>query len=925
MAFNASNEAPKVPKLNATQEHFFKKYLVEHRLAEELRYMSKRDCCGYLGPPFRVNNDQKNTNPVPMLRFFFQNYVKTFPFIMMCSLEEQRAFWQDTVQPFVESLNLKQLSDSGERAENVTKRRQVNKKLLSGLVLFFNSVLTSENDMKYLTSTHEKSGTTSRLQKLEKPKKFNVKELRADSLATKLHDYEKLTYFNDLSVNVIAVRELATTNQKSRFNVTSYFNNAPRHHFEFILQIVHRQGSGYKCHFVAHPHHDFKTLMKSLRKNYPGLISTEFPELPRKLQHDDGVPVKQIKEIDAHGLPDIVLFREKLRLALRGYMMRLINYPEIVHSSEFRAFISSNSFPTLDPPMEWDYKIRCQNETNMFNTQLEFQRQSAKVMGEFQAKFELFKQQLIMTPNTLTKLFEEFGSVEKVEDLSPMTFTFVRWCKLELAALNYQIFLSLDNASEWLAKCRKFHAMFPYSIVYGILRFTNPMKMMARIIDLLLINIPSLSLSMPFSGKKDLTEASKSTGAKNLLSLMFVMLLDEDLNDFLAEVEELRKSVPKEYHILLSRVDNYVMADSDKIDKIKEESVQQDEDLLLTILHTDRIGPKLQLSHKEIYDHISDSYWHFAKISGNTNIEEAKLYLKIKQYWLIQLRRKDKDIMKELWREPEMTQLIKKFVTIFYSPFVRVLGKADVHVMFRQWEKFVDENLDVLTELSNGGIYFMSSMEIFNRLLAVLDKHENFFYGVVHNLYINDDEHVFRGLAQWIEKFLTALRIKFVDHSLVNIDMLNLQASEPVSEEKLQLQIDSIVERTVEKRKLYKEYLQKKSELKFSNASDQDKLNDMWEKNNENIFGEGQANDFGLDQDDLNDFNLMQEVENVSADDATAELDRQLYKKLQELDERTLGATDAVEAYEESFGLRVAEILDKLESSRFFEERRGRL
>lgn len=920
MALNASNEAPQALKLNATQEHFFKKYLVEHRLAEELRYMSKRDCCGYLGPPFRVNQDQKNTNPVPMLRFFFHNYVKKFPFIAMCSLEEQRAFWQDTVQPFVESLNLKQLSDSGERAENVTKRRQVNKKLLSGLVLFFNSVLTSENDMKYLTSAHEKPGNSSRLQKLEKPKKFSVNELRPDSLAKKLHDYQKLTYYNDLAVNVIAVKQSAPTHPKGRFNVTSYFNNAPRHHFEFILQVVEKQESGYKCHFVAHPYHDFKMLMKSLRKNYPGLMSTEFPELPKKLQHDDGVPIKQIKNIDADGLSDVVLFREKLRLALKGYMMRLINYPEIVHSGEFRAFISSNSFPALDRPLERDYNIRCQNETNMFNTQLEFQRQSAKVMAEFQAKFELFKQQLIMTPNTLTKLFEEFGSVEKVEDLSPMTFTFVRWCKLELAALNYQIFLSLDNASEWLTKCRKFHAMFPYSIVYGILRFTNPMKMMARIIDLLLINIPSLSLSMPFRGKKDLAEASKSTGAKNLLSLMFVMLLDEDLNDFLAEVEELRQSVPKEYHIFLSRVDNYVMADSDNIDKIKEESVHKNEDLLLTILHTERIEPRLLLSHKEIYEDISDSYWHYAKISGKSNIEEARLYLKIKQYWLIQLRRKDKDIMKELWREPEMTQLIKKFVTIFYSPFVRVLGKADVHVMFRQWEKFVDENLDVLTEMSNGGIYFMSSMEIFNRLLEVLDKHENFFYGVIHNLYINDDEHVFRGLAQWIEKFLTALRIKFVDQTLVNIDMLSLQACERVSEEKLKSQIDSIVERTVEKRKLYKDYLQKKSELKYSNASDQDKLNDMWEKNNENIFGEGQANDFGLDQDDLNDFNLMQEVENVSADEATAELDRQLHKKLQELEERTLGETDAIEAYEESFELRVAKILETLEGSRFFAE-----
>lgn len=900
--------------LGFAQEHFFKKYLVQKQLAEELHFLTRKDCCGYLGPPFRVSSEQEKLNPVPMLRFFFQNFVRKFPFIMMCSQEEQRAFWQDTVQPFVESLNLKHLSDSVERAENVTKRRQINQKLHSGLALFFNSILTSDKDMKYLASAHEKSGNASRLQKLNKPAKYVTGDFRADALSTKLHDYEKLTYVNDLSVNIVAVRRVDPAG-KTFFKVPSFLNNAPKHHFEFILQVVERENLKFACHFVAHPYQDFKVLMKTLRKKYPGLVSTEFPELPKKLQYDEGVPAADVKNIDVDVGLDSVLHREKLRLALRGFLLQLIKYPEIVHSSEFQTFLQKDSFSSLDSVLEKDHNVRRQNEANMFQTQLEFQKQSAQVMAEFQIQFEDFKQQLIMSPNTLTKLFEEFGAAEKVEDLSPMTFTFVKWAKLEIAALKYQTFLSLDNSSEWLEKIKRFHSIFPYNIVYGILKFTNPMKMVARIIDLMLINIPSLSLSLPFSGRKDLSEASKTTGAKNLFSLMFVMLLNEDLNDYLAEVDEIKASVPAEFDVMLSRVDKYVVLDGDIVDMIKEESVKQDLDLLLAILGTDFIEPKVE--NHQLLKQVSDSYSHYSKLSGKSSSDNSQLYLKLKQYWLVQMRRKDSDILKQLWQEPELTQLIKKFVTIFYSPFVRVLGKADVHIMFRQWEKYLDENLEVLTELSNGGIYFMSSMEIFNRLLEVLDKHENFFYGVIHNLYVNDDEHVFQGLAQWIEKFLTALRIKFVDRPLVNIDIAGLVPNIPVDLHELRLQIDNIVEKTVEKRRIYREYLQRKSELHSASATDQEKLNDMWEKGNANVFGDGQAGDFGVDQDDLNDFNLAQEVEDAGKE-VTTELDRQLHKSLHELEEKTQGSTAALDAHLTSFGESVTKILSDLDQSKYF-------
>ena len=38
---------------------------------------------------------------------------------------------------------------------------------------------------------------------------------------------------------------------------------------------------------------------------------------------------------------------------------------------------------------------------------------------------------------------------------------------------------------------KKFHRIFPHNIVYGILKYTNPMKIISRIVDLLLVNIPS--------------------------------------------------------------------------------------------------------------------------------------------------------------------------------------------------------------------------------------------------------------------------------------------------------------------------------------------------------------------------------------------------------------------------------------------------
>lgn len=881
--------------LNPTQEHFLKKYLLEKRLIEELHTFADPLACRLLGKPFKSTFPDSGLSKLPLLSFFFQNFLVSFPFITNNSEKDQVKFWQGTLQPFIESFNLKPLSNSEERLEGITKRRQINKKFLSLLLLFYNSTLITKQELAYLNESHYKPSDTGKLDKFSNG-------LQDCTWRYSLDEYGSMKFQNDLSINIIAVRVIKEETQEvaASESWTRYWFNSkdspPKHHYEFIVQVVTRKDVDgtytYQLHFIARHYKEFRKFDMALKKAFPGIMSDEVSNLPRKEKKDFGYSSDSRRSsldstFDDDDESSGHLSREKLRVALRGYLRSVTNATPLVHSPIFHDFLFDKEliFAQLSPRDLKDYNERMSHEETMLKTRYEFQKQTANAMAQFAKDFEDFKKNLIKNPKTISKLFQEIGASSDIHKLSPLFRTFSEWCKLEIAATLYEVFLSQDNSNEWFNKCKKFHRLFPYTIVYGILKFTNPVSVVSKVIDLLLMNIPL------FLFPKWSDTPQKSHGARNLLSLIFITLLGEDLNTYEKELKDLRKSkLGPAYTSFLNRLENYTNLSYTDINLIKDEALEKSQDLLLTILSTKLLEPSLvEREEMLILKEIFRSHERYLKLDKEKDLKSAELYLNLKQYWQIVVRKKDKEIMRQLWEEPELTNLIKDFLTIFYQPLMKLFAKSDVHIVFRAFQRFGDDLVATLTKINNEEIYYLNSMEIYAKLKLLLDKHEKIIWEFIHTVYVKDEQHLFLNLISWIEKFLEMLRLKFTDENLVKME-INTDGIE-LNQKLAMEQLDARVALVVERRRLFKEYLSTKTS---DNITPEDRLAQEWENINAQALGNGGGDEFGLHEDDLEEFNNLNcegELENKSNQ---TDAEKELARKLRELEEssRRIGTSE---------------------------------
>ena len=100
-----------------------------------------------------------------------------------------------------------------------------------------------------------------------------------------------------------------------------------------------------------------------------------------------------------------------------------------------------------------------------------------------------------------------------------------------------------------------------------------------------------------------------------------------------------------------------------------------------------------------------------------------------------------------------------------------IFTKSDVHLAFRGLQKFIDDLIETVTKINNEEIYYLNSFEIYNKLKNLLDRHENVIWEFIHKIYIKDDQHLFLNLIKWIEKYLTMMRIKFINPEIVKINI----------------------------------------------------------------------------------------------------------------------------------------------------------
>lgn len=772
-------------KLSPTEEHFLKKFIIENRIRKELNLLNRPDCLQLFGPPFASHGADDN-DYFPLLRFFFRQYVASFPFITNNSTEDQHKFWTQTVQPFVESVNSKHLSNSADRKDHTTKRHQINSKFQSGLSLFFNSMIVTDKDMKYFETDHLTPSDVGKLDKIKAHKSPILHDISLD---------DEIVFTNGLYINIVTVNRISEPASGSSSRWFNFGSIGTDTHFEFVIQI----SSGSSVYYVSRRYRQFKKLDQDLVSKFPGIMNIETTKLPHKFKNDTQNLVK-----------------EKLRHSLRGYLNQLIKFPEIIESVEFQSFISHDKFTELSKEQREDANLRRQQEKKILQAQLEFQKQTSKIMIDFSKKFDDFKSQLIKHPDTLTKLFEEIGEKSEMINLSPILQMFIDWCKIEVSATIFEIFLSQDNSNEILQNVRKFHRLFPYAIMYNILRFTNPMSIISKVISLLLMNLPG-------------------TNNKSLLSIMFITLLDDDLNGYETELKDVRAKLSK-YPNFVTSIDEFVDDETDHVNVDMDETIQE------IIKDTEKCN----------------KYENEFKLNPNNDVLNN-----LKQLYQLKIRQNDKLILKSLWEEPDLTNLIKNFIIIFYQPLIKLLNKSKMHIFFKDFQKFNDEMIELLVKLNEEEMYFLSSVEIFNKIMKVADNNIHIFWKFIHNMYNNDSSQLFLKLIKWIENFLVKLRMKYSDFSKVSIDLT--MEDQPLDELLFYKQLHERMNKILTKRQLYKNH--------FQNSQPNNTIDKNWADIHE-TFGD-YDDTFGIEIEDLEEINY----------DMNNKEDLEFQKKLREIEQ----------------------------------------
>jgi len=891
-----------VRELTPVQEHFLKKYILEVRLTQEIIQVNSSRCCELLGPPFATDNPALGLTEVPLLRFLFANFAKTFPYFAANLSTDLAKFWQKTVQRFMDNLHSLNEFDANSVCMSQWKQH-VNKTLLSGLLVFFNALIVTKKDMEYSTKNVEgaKEQTVGGFQS----------SLKASDLEFGIYEYTRMKFSFDTSTNIVAVRK-ADCPQSRFLKLKSLSGTSQKHHYEFIIQVNRRvktdENSQYKSHFISRSYQEFRVLESTLKNQFPGLMETKIPPLANEIKHDDGIDF----DGGTHG-QSVQYFREKLRIFLRGWLSSLMEYPDIFHSETLQRFIDSPllNFDTLPDEEMKDCETRMDHERKIIKTQQEFQIQTSQILADFVEEFDKFKNLVVKDPGVLDDAYRE---VSKTNDIKKSPIKLLKllneWVKYEMGATFYEWYFVLDNSTIVLDKSVKMNKYMPRGLIYNIFKFTNPVQMIQKGLDLLFLPLPSLSLHRWGWGKKNHLEDIEEPGSKNLLSLVFSTLVEDHMGNYNKELKELRNDrIPEDFGIFIDRIQNYYKLPSELCYQIQDEAYDNSKDLLLTVLKSDLVAPKLNTEYDRYrYDEIVSSYEAYQKI-GEVDEEDFDLYLAFKQYWQLELRMKEKKAVRLLWQNPAVTNLIRGFMMILYRPLLRIMSKAQMHVAYRNFYIFIDDVLDESVKLNKGGKYHSDPHSMMTKLISIISKHENTMWNFFGDIHKQDSQNKLKTVLDWGAKYLRLINTKYVDRDLVDLDLENLDIV--VQKDRFVEQLNARIKYHISRRQIFKDYRDEKNMA--ANVTRQDTVNFDWDRIHNDINGTkiGQSL-LGVDAEDIEEFNNLIYEQGLPKEDIGGS-ERNLRQKLYQLRNSSEHETSELDKLDEVVKPRLSSMMKQLE------------
>ncbi|CAL9727597.1 hypothetical protein MOUN0_A01596 [Monosporozyma unispora] len=499
------------------------------------------------------------------------------------------------------------------------------------------------------------------------------------------------------------------------------------------------------------------------------------------------------------------LVHEKMRTSLRQYLRRLSNDSDTADNLIFDNFLTKQNLvdgTKFSNEVKEDIKHRELVDINNLTNQLTFQKLALQKSLALQNSMKNFKTSLLKDEKYLLDLVNELRDKSSIHELSPLLQTFIEWFKIYLASMIYQMFLGNDNSYGFYTQVRKLHRLMPYTMMGQIMRFTNPMAMMKGMIDLF--------LAQPF-------------GSYSLLQTMFSTILTEDLKSQTHVIKKLETIILKQSKYASQVVkclkkfveeDHFNEGNDDSkgkvgevdfnMDTIHKESQTMDMPTCLIVLMK---CSEIDKINNDAVTEIFESYnsWKLKEDNG--------LYFQhIKDLFQLYVKEKDKRLMRRLWQDPELSRLLKAMVAMIYEPMVKVFKIARMDIALKNFERFMNDLIKLMDDIINGQLDNSTQFNIIENIIHLVTKHQDSFFEFVHDVYLNDTEGIFEGFIKWISRIIRFLqKSKYGTDESQRIDLNKMIFEIELDSEVLKTQIDAVIEKKVESRKLYKNLVDTKT------------------------------------------------------------------------------------------------------------------
>ncbi|PWZ03194.1 hypothetical protein BCV70DRAFT_197427 [Testicularia cyperi] len=749
-------EDPKDPSaLTPLRAHYLKKTLIRLQLEREVAQLSTKDALSTFGPPFRPSPEARRTD-LPVLRFMFQHFVLTFPFLRSAPPN----FFADKVQVFFERFLEKNISGTDDR-EEATKRRKLTNKLEKYLILLMGSAIKVDrigedvvriSDHDRLKMSAVEARRKAALGRAAAPGRASEEGSRPSS------SHSSSSAANNISfdINVVSVRNVVT---KGRLR--------NRTHEEFLIRT--RRGFGQPDLYVSRRYGDFVRLANTLRIEFPdeGIrppppkdrSNTDVADPYRRSDADTpvaasdtdppsgsaGVPSEPSPRASTESaslrfpVPTGPLAREKNRLTLRAYLRSLLASPSVADSAIFMDFLTAEP-TTLSRSEEEDAAIREGLDHVREEEHRRFSDEAAKRAQELQHHLKEFKDDLIQADG-LTRIFATIKATPRIEDLPEKYRALMKWARISLASTIFQIFMGSDNSSEIFSQLKRMHGMMPYFMLRGMLRISNPMAMVRGVLDLF--------LAQPF-------------GQRSLLQRMF----SSSLQDEVRELDEVCAAIAAKVEDpdICEKVRQFVYAPPEIQDTFRRDAEAERLDLLTTILRSPE-APRLR--REQIHRVVRASqayevYKEYRRGLRNPDLEDegpqdedAWLYEDLHVLIKMLTRKRDKEQMISLIFEGVTAELLKDMVTIFYSPLAQVYKLANIADSLSDLQAFITDLIKTVE--ANEELSYTDPTRTVQVFIDLVERHEGRFYSFVHQVH-SKGSGLFDGLMHWIELFINFVR-----------------------------------------------------------------------------------------------------------------------------------------------------------------------